>query len=52
MYFHAPCGVVLYSVMLSLYIVECNCTFYEHKKKQKKVLLYILHRDYMILMHV
>ena len=32
MYFHAPCGVVLYSVMLCLYIVECNCNFYEHKK--------------------
>ena len=24
MYFHAPCGVVLYSVMFCLYIVECN----------------------------
>ena len=33
MYFHAPCGVVLYSVMLCLYIVECNCNFYENKKK-------------------
>ena len=34
MYFHAPCGVVLYSVMLCLYIVECNCNFHEHKKMQ------------------
>ena len=33
MYFHALCGVVLYSVMLCLYIVECNCNFYEHIKK-------------------
>ena len=32
MYFHAPCDVVLYSVMLCLYIIECNCNFYEHKK--------------------
>ena len=36
MYFHAPCGVVLYSVMLCLYIVECNCNFYEHKKKEEE----------------
>ena len=32
MYFHAPCGVVLCSVMC-FYIVECNCNLYEHKKK-------------------
>ena len=33
MYFHAPCGAALYSVMLCLYIFECNCNFYEHRKK-------------------
>ena len=33
MYFHAPCGVVLYSVMLCLYIVECNCNFFMSIKK-------------------
>ena len=32
MYFHAPYGVVLYSVLLCVYIVECNCNIYEHKK--------------------
>ena len=32
MYFHAPCSVVLCSVMC-FYIVECNCNFYEQKKK-------------------
>ena len=37
MYFHAPCGVVLYSVMLCLYIVECNCNFYEHRKKRSLI---------------
>ena len=42
MYFHAPCGVVLYSVMLCLYIVECSCKFYEHKR-QKSVYPVLLH---------
>ena len=33
MYFHAPCGVVLYSIMC-FYIVECNSNFYEHIQKK------------------
>ena len=31
MYFHAPCGVVLYSVMC-FYIVECNYNFMSIRK--------------------
>ena len=37
MYFHAPCGVVLYSVMVCLYIVECKCNVYEHKKNRQEL---------------